>query len=86
AVYLEGGLEEAKQLFGRLLFNKPEGGVAQLPTSSATETMQEFPLEETLQTGVSKAAKKMIKTQKSASKKLKPALTQKRRICSFSGV
>lgn len=50
-----------------------------------TETVQEFPLEEALQTCVSKTMNKTIKTQKPASKKLKPALAQKRRVCSFSG-
>ncbi|KAF4078654.1 hypothetical protein AMELA_G00201720 [Ameiurus melas] len=54
-------------------------------STGAAETVQEFPLEEALQTCVSKAVKKTVKTQKPASKKLKPALTQKRRICSFSG-
>ncbi|XP_026777068.3 zinc finger protein 64 isoform X2 [Pangasianodon hypophthalmus] len=56
-----------------------------VPSTGAAETVQEFPLEEALQTCVSKAVKKTVKTQKPASKKLKPALTQKRRICSFSG-
>ncbi|XP_053498941.1 zinc finger protein 64 [Ictalurus furcatus] len=54
-------------------------------STGAAEAVQEFPLEEALQTCVSKAVKKTVKTQKPASKKLKPALTQKRRICSFSG-
>ncbi|XP_053337970.1 zinc finger protein 64 [Clarias gariepinus] len=54
-------------------------------STGAAEIVQEFPLEDTLQTCVSKTVKKTVKTQKPASKKLKPALSQKRRICTFSG-
>lgn len=40
---------------------------------------------ESLQTCVSKVKKTLTKAQKTPSKKLKPALTQKRHICTFSG-
>ncbi|XP_060793366.1 zinc finger protein 64 isoform X2 [Neoarius graeffei] len=54
-------------------------------STAAAESVQEFPLEEVLQTCVSKAMKKTVKTQKPASKTLKPVLAQKRRTCSFLG-
>ncbi|XP_076840537.1 LOW QUALITY PROTEIN: zinc finger protein 64 [Brachyhypopomus gauderio] len=64
----------------------------QIPTTdlsspnAVAESIQEFALDEAFQACVSKVVKKSItKTQKTPSKKLKPALAQKRHICSFSG-
>ncbi|KAK3519004.1 hypothetical protein QTP70_016179 [Hemibagrus guttatus] len=89
-IHICGFCKQQYNNFEVFLAHKQNG--CQLPTTDisvtsteASETVQEFPLEETLQTCLSKAVKKTVKTQKPASKKLKPALTQKRRICSFSG-
>ncbi|XP_036448374.1 zinc finger protein 64 [Colossoma macropomum] len=65
----------------------------QIPTTDisttnagATESIQGFTLGEAFQTCVSKVVKKTItKTQKTPSKKLKPAVAQKRHICCFTG-
>ncbi|XP_010873453.1 zinc finger protein 64 isoform X1 [Esox lucius] len=51
-----------------------------------TDSGTEFLFEETYQTCVMRGVKKILtKAQKTPSKKLKPALTSKRRICCFSG-
>ncbi|XP_026864078.2 zinc finger protein 64 isoform X1 [Electrophorus electricus] len=63
--------------------SSPNSGAA---GAGMSESIQEFALEEAFQACVSKVVKKsMSKTQKTSSKKLKPALAQKRHICSFSG-
>ncbi|KAL7864334.1 hypothetical protein AOLI_G00157540 [Acnodon oligacanthus] len=56
------------------------------PNAGATESIQGFTLGEAFQTCASKVVKKTItKTQKTPSKKLKPAVAQKRHICCFTG-
>ncbi|KAJ8016956.1 hypothetical protein DPEC_G00012770 [Dallia pectoralis] len=56
------------------------------PAPPITDSSTEFLFEETYQTCIMRGVKKVLtKAQKTPSKKLKPALTSKRRICCFSG-
>lgn len=89
-IHICGFCKQQYNNFEVFLAHKQNG--CQLPTTDisvtstdVSETVQEFPSEEAIQICVSKAVKKTIKPQKPASKKLKPALSQKRRMCSFSG-
>ncbi|XP_062871660.1 zinc finger protein 64 [Trichomycterus rosablanca] len=85
-IHICGFCKQQYNNFEVFLAHKQNGCQLHMTDISVTNTEPaEFTLEEALQTCVSKAFKKTIKTQKTPSKKLKPSLAPKRHICSFSG-